>query len=244
MAYRWHPKNAAVDPENPRAWGTCDRCGFVHNLWKLTWQYDYQGTSQLQNTRLLVCPRCYDKPQPQLSPYILPPDPPPIFNARPEPYTMDEASWMLTQDGSIITTQDGVNMTTALPNPSDGANTSYLQAVIDAPGATITTAYLDLFKGEPENGGSSVLAAITGSSVRTDIASQLALARANSVYVNPDYVVVTTESASQTNVNWIAFYSASVSGALYWKGAVSASPTIADGNPVSIAPLGLVFRRS
>lgn len=244
MAYRWKGKNFQVDPDDPRAEGICDRCGFRWNLYRLTWQYDYQGTSQLQNTRLLVCDRCYDKPQPQLSPYILPPDPPPIYNARPEPYVMDEASWLLTQDGSIITTQDGVDMTTALPNPSDAAATSYLTAIIPAPAATITVAYLDLFNGDPSSGGVSVLSAITGSSVRTDIAADLSLAKASTTYVNPDYIVVTTASQNQTNVNWIGFYTASISGSLLWSAPVSASPTIALENPVSIAPLGLTFRRT
>ena len=43
MAYRWHPKNAEVDADSPRAWGTCARCGMQWNLNQLTWQYSYQG---------------------------------------------------------------------------------------------------------------------------------------------------------------------------------------------------------
>lgn len=75
-----------------------------------------------QNTRLLVCAdRCLDPLNEQDSPYILPPDPLPVYNARPEPYVLDETSWMSTQDGDVITTQDGDSFITPLPNPSTPA---------------------------------------------------------------------------------------------------------------------------
>lgn len=133
MSYRWRGKYFEVDPENPRAEGICDRCGFRWNLYRLTWQFDYQGTSQLQNTRLLVCENCYDKPQPQLAPYILPPDPPPVYNARPEPYVVDETSWMTTEDGDTITGESGESFITPIPNPSDDANASDLTTNIPPP---------------------------------------------------------------------------------------------------------------
>jgi len=119
MAYRWHPKNAEVDPDNPRAWGTCDRCGFVCNLDKLQWQYSYLGTFEPQNTRFLVCGRCLDPLNAQDTPVILPPDPAPIFNARPEPYILDETSWLATQGGDVITAEDGDQFITPLPNPDN-----------------------------------------------------------------------------------------------------------------------------
>lgn len=133
MAYRWHPKHAEVDPDNPRAWGTCDRCADVHNLDKLRWQFDYRGTSQLQNTRLLVCERCYDVPNPQFSPYILPPDPPPVLNARPFPYELAETDWLTTQDDDIIITQDDVLLTPSLPNPSS------LESIVEESAVNIET---------------------------------------------------------------------------------------------------------
>jgi len=126
MAYRWHPKYSETDPDSPRAWGTCDRCGFIWNLHRLQWQYDYRGSQQLQNLRILVCPKCYDTPQPQLSPVILSPDPPPIFNARPEPYALDEDNILVTQGGDTITTQDGTPFTTSIPNPATPANETHL----------------------------------------------------------------------------------------------------------------------
>ena len=121
MAYRWHPKNAEVDADSPRAWGTCDRCGFQWQLDQLTWQYSYQGAFVPMNTRLLVCPKHVDPLNEQDQAYILPPDPAPIFNARPENYVLDETSWMTTQDGDIITTQEGDSLITPLPNPSTTA---------------------------------------------------------------------------------------------------------------------------
>jgi hypothetical protein len=129
MAYRWHPRNAEVDPESPRAWGTCDRCGFVYNLNKLQWQYSYQGAFVPVNTRFLVCERCLDPLNEQDQGYILPPDPEPIYNARPEPYTLDEASWLATQDGEPLITQDGEYLTPQVPGPDSTASAADQAAV-------------------------------------------------------------------------------------------------------------------
>lgn len=49
----------------------------------LSWQYQWRGT-KLQNIQLLVCQDCLDIPQEQLRVIIIPPDPIPISNARPE----------------------------------------------------------------------------------------------------------------------------------------------------------------
>ena len=107
---RPHPRLAETDPSDPRAWATCERCGFIANLYKLRWQYEWRGIS-LFNTRHLVCEPCYDDPQRQLGTIFIPPDPPPIINARVEPYGMDEApvSTRYTMNGSIrITIPKGV----------------------------------------------------------------------------------------------------------------------------------------
>jgi hypothetical protein len=80
---------ASVDPSNPACWASCDRCGLLYNLNALSWQLEWAGPS-LINKRLLVCSKCLDTPNPQLRALVLPPDPPPIFNARPEPYSIDE----------------------------------------------------------------------------------------------------------------------------------------------------------
>lgn len=106
MGYRPHPKHAATDSDNPRAWGTCDRTGFVHNLGDLRWDRQWAG-NQIINTRFLVGPDYLDIPQEQLRSLVIPADPEPIFNARPENYVVDETDWRATQDLEIRETQDG-----------------------------------------------------------------------------------------------------------------------------------------
>ena len=90
MAFHPSPKGARTDPTNPQAWATCDRTGFIQNHVNLCWQYEWAG-NQLINKRLLIRPQSLDKPNPQFRALVLPPDPKPIMNARPEPYTIDEA---------------------------------------------------------------------------------------------------------------------------------------------------------
>jgi hypothetical protein len=80
---------ASINPRRPEALGVCDLCGFLYNHRALTWDYDWRG-SKMQNLRILVCEGCLDEPQQngQRS-FILPPDPVPIANARPEYYVPD-----------------------------------------------------------------------------------------------------------------------------------------------------------
>lgn len=77
-----------VDQNHPRALATCDRCGFIYNHDQLRWEMQWVGP-KLQNQRFLVCDRCWDVPQEQLRTIVLPPDPIPIQNARPENYIGD-----------------------------------------------------------------------------------------------------------------------------------------------------------
>lgn len=131
MGWSRLPKYAEVDPDNPRAWGTCDRCGFVNSLHKMQFQFQYQGTSTPENTGYIVCDRCLDALQPQLSPPIVPPDPMPVFNARVENYSIDEDSYIATQDtgdmfslnGDQLTTQDDEIIVTDIPNPDSSPDT-------------------------------------------------------------------------------------------------------------------------
>lgn len=116
--WRPHPKGARVNPASPQAWGTCDRCGFIKNLADLNWQYDWQGP-RMQNLRLLVCKDtgggCLDAPSEAAKrTIIIPPDPPPVFNARPEQYAIDEGLMPLTttpaypgDPGQVVRTDDG-----------------------------------------------------------------------------------------------------------------------------------------
>lgn len=88
---RPHGKYAAVDATNPEAFAQCDRCGFWYNRSDLVWQDQWSGT-HLYNIGQLVCRRnCYDKPFEQLRTIILPPDPPPVLNARPPNFAYENA---------------------------------------------------------------------------------------------------------------------------------------------------------
>ena len=107
MAWRPHPKNARVDPQNPQCWGTDDRTGFLSNLGDLHWQMEWAGTT-LRNTKLLVREKSLDTPSPWFRSIVLPADPPPIMNARPEAYTIDETDWRVIEDKSAFrVTEDG-----------------------------------------------------------------------------------------------------------------------------------------
>ena len=105
MAFRPHGR-ASVDPTNPRAFGKCDRCQFWYNRIDLRWQYDYRGRN-LQNLRLLVCETCYDEPQEQLRPKVIPPDPLPIMDARVENFSIDEIDYRIDMLGNPRITMDG-----------------------------------------------------------------------------------------------------------------------------------------
>lgn len=99
---RRHPRRASVNPTAPRAWRTSDRNGMVGTHAKMVWQYDWAGL-ELINKRILIHPDELDKPQRQLGTLILPPDPVPIMNARPEQYAIDEqpVSTRATVDGKV-----------------------------------------------------------------------------------------------------------------------------------------------
>lgn len=71
----------------------------------MQWQFDYRGP-QLQNLRILVCEHCLDKPSPFYRPIIVPPDPIPIANPRPEWFAADENTYRATQDDDRRITQD------------------------------------------------------------------------------------------------------------------------------------------
>lgn len=86
----WRPHgHARVDPQSPSAFGVCDRCGFLYNLDDLRFQFAWRGP-RLMNIRLLVCEPCYDKPTEQRRPIVLPPDPVPRTNPRPEGYASED----------------------------------------------------------------------------------------------------------------------------------------------------------
>jgi hypothetical protein len=80
--------HADISEVYPRALGVCDRCGFLWNLDRLKWQWDWQQGPRLFNLRILVCPPCLDVPQESGRTIVLPPDPIPVEYARPENYAL------------------------------------------------------------------------------------------------------------------------------------------------------------
>ena len=91
-----------INARKPVGFRVCDRCGTQYSRDALRWQYAWQGSS-LQNLRLLVCPPCLDKPNPQLRTYVVPPDPLPFMNPRPEL----DAGWPM-ETGPIYDTRGRV----------------------------------------------------------------------------------------------------------------------------------------
>lgn len=116
---------ASVSSKNPRAFGICDRCGFLYNHDRLQWQFDYAG-SGLINKRILICNPCNDTPQAQLRSIIVPSDPIPIQNPRIQDYAGAETDDLTISAPTVydpitgiqipsttnIITQDGQNITT------------------------------------------------------------------------------------------------------------------------------------
>jgi len=83
---------------------------------------------KLQNLRLLVCKTCLDVPQPALKTIIIPPDPLPVLNPRPENYQAEVPSFIATEtpsfQGQDLTTESGDNIiwedeSTPLPDPNN-----------------------------------------------------------------------------------------------------------------------------
>lgn len=130
MSGPWHQTGRArVSTLAPRAHGICDRCGFRWNHSQLSWQLQWAGV-KLQNLRILVCRRCKDIPQPALKTIVIPADPLPILNPRPEAYSIVEPSFIATESpifqGSDISTEGGDDLlweieNTPLPDPNNPA---------------------------------------------------------------------------------------------------------------------------
>ena len=108
MSGPWHPTgHAKVSTRNPRAQAVCDRCGFNYQHNQLVWDVQWAG-QKLQNLRQLVCRKCKDIPQTQLKTIIIPPDPLPILNARPENYGAEVTSFISKETGQALLTESGV----------------------------------------------------------------------------------------------------------------------------------------
>lgn len=74
--------NPDADPDDPRAYGQCDRCLYGTHRDALLKQFEYRGDA-LMWTGFLVCERCIDVPQQQNRTRRQQPDPPPVLDPRP-----------------------------------------------------------------------------------------------------------------------------------------------------------------
>lgn len=110
MGYASKAGRARTSPSNPQAHAICDRCGGRFNHVDLSFQYDWAGANLIRKN-LLVCRPCMDRPQSQLRAIVLPADPPPIMNPRPENYAN------LSTDFRVTSGLNTVNFKTGIPVP-------------------------------------------------------------------------------------------------------------------------------
>jgi len=93
MAWASKAGHATTDPSAPEAFGICDRCGFTYNLARdLPWQFDFRGP-RLANLRLRICRPCQDTPWEFYKPIVVPPDPLPVLNPRPQQTNTGSNGW-------------------------------------------------------------------------------------------------------------------------------------------------------
>jgi hypothetical protein len=91
----WYsPKYGSLNPNAPKPWGVCARCGFWVDLDAMQFQTIYGG-AHLIRTNILVCPECFDEPNEQTRSYVIPPDPLPVRNARPPGDYVGPDRWLL-----------------------------------------------------------------------------------------------------------------------------------------------------
>ena len=110
MGYASKAGRARTNPSSPAAHAICDRCGGRFNHVDLSFQYDWAGANLIRKN-LLVCRPCMDRPQSQLRAIVLPADPPPIMNPRPENFVTASTNFRVTSG------LDTVNFKTGIPVP-------------------------------------------------------------------------------------------------------------------------------
>lgn len=112
----------------------------------------------------------------------------------------------------------------------------YANAVIDylrgagAPSA-ISGIYLDLYNGDPQGAGVSVLGTITGSSTRLNVTAAFGAA-SGGVSTNTSTVSVTTSAVGAAPVSHVAFFGASMAGTLIMSNALTVPRSVSIGNNV------------
>ncbi len=161
----------------------------------MQWQYEWAGT-QLINIGALVCDDCLDIPQIQLKTLILPPDPPPVLNARVEMFSLDESGPTQQLVCEIVTTQGDLG----------------------------SLFYLDLYDDDPADGGASILASLTGSATRTNYASSMS--QDGETATNSSAITLTTSADATVNAAWVVIFDAATSGNILMKGELEPPQTI------------------
>lgn len=116
-----------VDPNNPRAMGVCDGCGFWIPWHTMKKHMQYRGGSVPVWDGFLVCDTCYDVPNeaPQFRRQVLPPDPVPIQNPRVEGGTVNSGfGYWVTESGDYVNTLEtngytwGGDFVQTIPDPT------------------------------------------------------------------------------------------------------------------------------
>ena len=79
--YRQSPD---LNTRDPWALAICDGCGFLVSHKHLREKMDYRGGNTPEPLGLWVCATCDDVPQPYFKKQVLPPDPIPVVNPRPD----------------------------------------------------------------------------------------------------------------------------------------------------------------
>lgn len=110
MSYASKQGRARISSKSPQAAAVCDRCGGVYNHVDLQWQFDWAGAGMI-NKRILVCWHCNDTAQQQLRSIVLPPDPVPVMNPRPQDFINASTDFRTTSG------QNTVNAKTGIPVP-------------------------------------------------------------------------------------------------------------------------------
>jgi len=126
---------------------------------------------------------------------------------------------------------------------------AYRQAIVNylrgngAPTA-ISDVFLDLYNGDPQGAGSSVLATLTGSGTRSSVKAALGAASAAdpSVSQNAAQIAVTASAAAGATVTHLAIFDASTAGNLIASKALTGgTQVVVTGNPVNVPATSLKF---
>lgn len=107
MAYASIAGRARTSASNPQAHAICDRCGCRYNFVDLSWQNDWRGPV-IQNLRILVCRPCMDRPQEQQRAIVVPADPTPIINARPQDFAGASTDYRATSRPTVFDAVTGI----------------------------------------------------------------------------------------------------------------------------------------